>query len=270
MACLSRCSRVSRGKGVPSLCAVLALICLLLGFAANTGASPAEPEAVILLHGYGRTTFSMRPLQGTLEAAGFAVHNIGYPSMRLSPAELTEFLGRELHSCCSTSERIHFVTHSLGGILVRAYLAENRPKQMGRVVMLAPPNQGSELADLANGSSLLRWILGPTAAQLGTGAESLPNRLPPPWYELGVIAGIDEVNPFGGFFVPEPSDGTVSVASTRLTGMSDFITVRKSHTFIMRSAGVAEFVTRFLRTGHFLGPAATGPSSDGQERSPGY
>ena len=122
--------------------------------------------------------------------------------------------------------------------------------------MLAPPNQGSELADIANGSSLLRAILGPTVVQLGTGEESLPNRLPPPWYELGIIAGVDDINPIGSFFVPGPSDGTVSVASTRLAGMRDFVTVHKSHTFIMRSADVADYVINFLRTGRFLAPIA--------------
>jgi len=129
------------------------------------------------------------------------------------------------------------------------------------VVMLAPPNRGSELADIANGSTLLRAMLGPTVVQLGTGEDSLPNRLPPPWYELGVIAGVDDINPIGSFFVPAPSDGTVSVASTRLAGMSDFVTVRKSHTFIMRSADVADYIIRFLRTGHFV-------SSDAPSSSP--
>ena len=219
----------------------------------------SEPESVILLHGYGRTPFSMRPLQNRLQEAGFMVHNIGYPSMRRSPPELVEFLNDRFKSCCGTSPRIHFVTHSLGGILVRAYLSEHHLKNMGRVVMLAPPNQGSELADIANGSILLRAILGPTVVQLGTGEDSLPNRLPPPWYELGVIAGIDAFNPIGSFFVPDPSDGTVSVASTSLAGMSDFVTVRKSHTFIMRSADVAGYIIRFLRTGRFV--ASDVPSS---------
>jgi hypothetical protein len=138
---------------------------------------------------------------------------------------------------------------------VRAYLAENHLENMGRVVMLAPPNRGSELADIVDSSNILRAILGPTVAQLGTGEDSLPNRLPPPWYELGVIAGIDEINPVGNLFVPDPSDGTVSVVRTRLEGMSDFVTVRKSHTFIMRSADVADYVIRFLRTGRFFAPA---------------
>lgn len=120
--------------------------------------------------------------------------------------------------------------------------------------MLAPPNQGSELADMAKDSILLRTILGPTVIELGTGEDSLPNRLPAPWYQLGIIAGIDDINPIGNIFVPEPSDGTVSVASTRLDGMRDFVTVRKSHTFIMRSADVADYVIRFLRTGRFTAP----------------
>lgn len=236
-------------------------VCLAAFLLLTSYASGAEDESVILLHGYGRTTFSMRPLQNRLEEAGFVVHNIGYPSMRRSPPELVELLGERLQSCCGNAPRIHFVTHSLGGILVRAYLSEHHLKNIGRVVMLAPPNRGSELADIANGSTLLRAMLGPTVVQLGTGEDSLPNRLPPPWYELGVIAGVDDINPIGGFFVPAPSDGTVSVASTRLAGMSDFVTVRKSHTFIMRSVNVADYIIRFLRTGHFV-------SSDAPSSSP--
>jgi len=233
----------------------LALSLLLTPYAFGSKA-----ESVILLHGYGRTTFSMLPLQNRLQEAGYKVHNIGYPSIRLSPPELVEFLNDRFSSCCSNSPRIHFVTHSLGGILVRAYLSEHHLKNMGRVVMLAPPNQGSELADMANGSIILRAILGPTVVQLGTAKDSLPNRLPPPWYELGVIAGVDDINPIGSFFVPEPSDGTVAVASTRLEGMRDFVTVHKSHTFIMRSADVADYIIRFLRTGRFVASEVT-PSS---------
>jgi len=213
---------------------------------------PADPETVILLHGYGRTMLSMWPLQRRLQNAGFVVKNLGYPSIRKSPEELTDFLHKEVEACCRTSPRVHFVTHSLGGILIRAYLAEEPPRNLGRVVMLAPPNHGSELADLASRSKLLRQILGPTVIQLGTATDSLPNRLPAPWYDVGVIAGIDPFNPIGDFFVPTPSDGTVSVASTQLETMRDFVTVKKSHTFIMQSADVAEYTIRFLRTGTFL------------------
>jgi pimeloyl-ACP methyl ester carboxylesterase len=233
---------------------VVALMVLGVMLFAPPQAAAAEPETVILLHGYGRTSWSMLPLKKRLEEAGFAVHNVGYPSMRRTPAQLTEILDLELAACCTNSPRIHFVTHSLGGILTRAYLAEHRPPNMGRVVMLAPPNRGSELADLANGISLLHPLLGPTVIQLGTGTGSLPNRLPPPWYETGVIAGVDDFNPLGNLFVPQPSDGTVAVASATVNGMRDFVTVRKSHTFIMWSGDVAEYVIRFLKTGRFQEP----------------
>ncbi len=146
------------------------------------------------------------------------------------------------------------MTHSLGGILVRAYLADHPLSNVGRVVMLAPPNHGSELADLVRDSRLFQLALGPMAQQLGTGPDSLPNRLPAPNFELGIIAGTRSVNPLSGFFVPGESDGTVSVESTRLTGMSDFITVPTSHTFIMRSGATAGYVIEFLRHGQFLSP----------------
>ncbi len=241
-------------KGKPHKITISLIVCLSVLLLLTPCAFSSEAESVILLHGYGRTPFSMRPLQTRLEEAGFLVHNIGYPSMRRSPPELVKILDEQIKFCCSTSPRVHFVTHSLGGILARAYLSENHLKNMGRVVMLAPPNQGSELADIVNGSTLLRAILGPTVVQLGTGKNSLPNRLPPPWYEFGIIAGIDDINPIGSFFVPDPSDGTVPVASTRLEGMRDFVTVHKSHTFIMRSADVADYVIQFLRTGRFIAP----------------
>lgn len=232
--------------------AVLALLGVSL--AVPPCAWPSEPETVILLHGYGRTSLSMWSLESRLKDAGYTVHNLGYPSMRKTPGELVEFLDRELTACCREAPRVHFVTHSLGGILARVYLADHHPPNLGRVVMLAPPNQGSELADTANGLSLLHPLLGPTVIQLGTDGNSLPNRLPLPWYEVGIIAGIDDFNPLGNLFVSEPSDGTVSVASTRLDGMHDFVTVRKSHTFIMHSADVAAYVIHFLKSGRFQEP----------------
>jgi hypothetical protein len=121
--------------------------------------------------------------------------------------------------------------------------------------MLAPPNHGSELADLISDSKLFRSALGPTAVQLGTGPESLPNRLPEPSFEFGVIAGTWSVNPISAFVVAGDSDGTVSVESTRLPGMSDFITVPATHTFIIRSDATAGYVVEFLRHGYFHRPA---------------
>lgn len=238
---------------------VIVFICLALALIMfQPSLASGEKETVVLLHGLGRTDRSMGPLEDRLSSAGFLVHSISYPSMRLSLPELTAFIEQELATCCGASSRLHFVTHSLGGILVRAYLAERRPSHMGRVVMIAPPNRGSEISDLIRRSCLLRVVLGPIAPQLGTEEDSFPNRLPPPWFDLGIIAGIDSFNPVGGLLVPSPSDGIVSVASTQLAGMADFVTVRESHTHIMRSKDVADYVIRFLQTGRFRsgeGPA---------------
>jgi pimeloyl-ACP methyl ester carboxylesterase len=229
-------------------------VLVLLALTAPAAAAADDAELVVLLHGLGRSDRSMRPLEERLGGAGFAVRNLDYPSTELSPAELTAWLERELASCCSDAPRLHFVTHSLGGVLVRAFLAEHRPANLGRVVMLAPPNHGSELANVVAETLLLRALLGPTAAELGTGAESLPNRLPPPWFELGVIAGTRSLSPLGAFLVPGEDDGTVSVESTRLEGMRDFVAVDASHTFIMRDARVGEHVVEFLRQGRFRAP----------------
>jgi triacylglycerol lipase len=208
-------------------------------------------ETVVLLHGLGRTSWSMKPLARRLEKAGFRVESLRYPSRREDPAALVRHLERELDKCCRDAERVSFVTHSLGGILVRAYLAERRPANLGRVVMLAPPNAGSELVDTLGAWPLFEFFLGPTAIQLGTGADSLPNRLPRADFEFGVIAGTGTVNPIGSALLPGPSDGTVTVERTKLDGMADFVAVPVSHTFIMWSPDVSEMVTSFLRTGAF-------------------
>jgi pimeloyl-ACP methyl ester carboxylesterase len=233
--------------------AAAALACAL---PANASASTAQAEVVVLLHGLGRSDRSMQPLAERLGEAGYAVRNLDYPSTEATPEELTALLARELGACCAGAPRLHFVTHSLGGVLVRAYLADHHPANLGRVVLLAPPNHGSELVDALAETTLLRALLGPTAAELGTGAQSLPNRLPAPWFEVGVIAGTRSLSPLGAYVVPGEDDGTVSVASTRLDGMRDFLVVDASHTFIMRDERVGAQVIEFLRAGHFRVEAA--------------
>lgn len=234
-----------------SVLVLLLLPSALASAAAEQPDSEAPPEAVILLHGLARSDRAMRPLESRLSEAGYAVHNVPYPSTELPPDRLDLYLHQQVIACCRKAPRLHFVTHSLGGILVRAYLAEHETTNLGRVVMLAPPNRGSELVDILGDSGPFRWALGPTAVQLGTDPESFPNRLPPPYFEVGIIAGTHSVNPIGSLVVPGESDGTVSVRNTQLEGMSDFITVPVSHTFIMHSDVVMEQVLEFLRKGRF-------------------
>jgi triacylglycerol esterase/lipase EstA (alpha/beta hydrolase family) len=212
------------------------------------------PETVVLLHGLARTDRSMRPLEKRLTDAGFQVHNLGYPSTERTPEELVANLHAQISACCAAVPRLHFVTHSLGGILLRAYLADHPHGNLGRVVMLAPPNHGSELADLLSDSRLFELAFGPTATQLGTAPDSLPNRLPPPTFEFGVIAGTRSVNPISGLVLPGQNDGTVSVTSAGLSGMSDFVAVPVSHPLIMQSEVVGRHVIEFLQHGRFRPP----------------
>ena len=230
-----------------------------------TGAGLRRPphpgEVVVILHGLARGPASMRALQRTLESAGYRVENLKYPSRSLPIATLVRrhltprirSLERELleDSSPGTPVRIHFVTHSLGGILVRFHCKEYRSPYLGRVVMLAPPNQGSELVDRLGGMRLFRWVNGPVGRQLGT--DGVPGKLGPVDFELGVIAGTRSWNPLFSWLIPGRDDGKVSVERARVEGMSDFLEVPASHTFLMDSREVQEATLRFLQTGSFDG-----------------
>ena len=133
-------------------------------------APPSDAPVVVLLHGLGRTERVMKPMAARLEEAGFRTHRFTYPSLTQSPEEIVERLHAEVEACCAQANEIHFVTHSLGGVIARAYLAEHRPDNLGRVVMVAPPNRGTEIVDAFDGNPLFRWAMGPTAVQLGTGS----------------------------------------------------------------------------------------------------
>lgn len=208
-------------------------------------------QTVILLHGLMRSSWSMRPLARRLAREGFAVRNVGYPSWRLDPERLLAWLDAELDSCRSApAGSVHFVTHSLGGIVLRAWLARAPLDALGRVVMLAPPNAGSEVVDRI-AASRLRRVLGPTGQALGTGQGAWPGALPPAGYEVGIVAGTRSINPLFSALLSGENDGAVTVANTRLAGATGFVTVPANHTFIMRNRHVHDQVVSFLRTGHF-------------------
>ena len=212
-------------------------------------------DYVILLHGLGRTSRSMRALERTLSHR-FRVINIGYPSRKYSVERLAEYVGSRIRQRCpDESRKIHFVTHSVGGIVLRYYLKESQLRNLGCVVMLGPPNQGSELVDIFRKSALFNVLLnvatGPSGRQLGTEASSIPNVLGPVDFVVGVIVGSESPDPIFSRLIPGADDGRISVERAKVEGMTDFMTVPRHHTFIMNSSDVIEQAVFFLENAKF-------------------
>ena len=215
---------------------------------------PSAPrETVIILHGLGRTAISMAWMDRALKKAGYATINTSYVFRKGPIAALAEdVVGSRLEKARrSGAERIHFVTHSLGGILLRHFSEHNDTPDDSRAVMIAPPNQGSELVDYFRELPPLHWFCGPAFGELSTDDDSAPNRLGPVGIETGVIAG--DRNLFPGFarHFDGPSDGIVAVERTKVAGMKDWTIVPHGHTFITNTPTAIRQTLYFLKKGRF-------------------
>lgn len=211
-----------------------------------------KQDYVILLHGMGRTRHSMKRMEKGLARHGYKVINMGYPSTSDSIEILVKKLDEIIKAeCKDRSRKINFVTHSLGGILVRYYLKKRRDINVGRVVMLSPPNSGSEIVDRLKDVRLYELVTGPAGQRLGTGTNDLPRTLGPVDFDLGVIAGDRSFNPFYSGLINGSDDGKVSVESAKVAGMKDFLVVHYSHTFIMQKKAIIQQVLHFLQHGRF-------------------
>ncbi len=212
---------------------------------------PSDSEAVILLHGLARSDRSMNKLEKALAERGYRVHNVAYPSTRDTIRNLAEKAIPPALERCADAPRVHFVTHSLGGILVRQYLGEHAVANLGRVVMLGPPNQGTEVVDKLGDFPGFRFFHGEAGLELGTGKGSVPNRLGRANFDLGIIAGTRSINLILSSLIRGPNDGKVSVDRTRVEGMRDHLEMPVTHPFMMRNPGVIEQVIHYLEHGSF-------------------
>lgn len=251
-------------------------ICLLLATAFSGAAEPwteeagdpvapaaVEGECVVLLHGLGRTHRSMSRIESALREAGFSTANIDYPSQSATIEVLAKAaIPGGVNECQRRgASTIHFVTHSMGGLLLRYYLSASSVENLGRVVMLGPPNQGSEVADALAGNAIYARINGPAGAQLVTGPAGLPARLGPVDFPLGIITGNEQtaIDSVMASRIPGENDGKVAVERAKVEGMSDFLVLPVTHTFMVMNDVVIGQTLQFLRQGHFLHQAQEVP-----------
>lgn len=232
---------------------IATLLLLLLPLSAS-----AQSACVILLHGLAKSKASMEKLERAIADAGYATVNVDYPSTdypieKLAGPAIAPALDR-----CRGYDEVNFVTHSMGGILVRQYLSRVPVENLNHVIMLGPPNKGSEVVDRLGDFPGFHFMFGDAGLELGTGKVSLPNRLGAADFDLGIIAGTRSVNLILSQMIPAADDGKVSVESTKLEGMHDHLQMPVTHVFMMKNERVIKQVVYYLQHGEFKRPTASG------------
>lgn len=225
-----------------TLCTLILLLC---------STTSQAKDCVVLLHGLARTASSMSTLATTLMANNYTVVNQDYDSRHFAIESLSNIAIPKALKKCQNANSIHFVSHSMGGILIRYYLSQHTIANLGRVVMLGPPNKGSHVVDKMGDLPGFEYIGGPASMQLGTDEASMPNLIGAVEFDLGIIAGTSSINLILSSQLPGPDDGKVSVASTKVAGMNDHISMPVTHPFMMRNKSVIKQVLHYIKNGRF-------------------
>jgi pimeloyl-ACP methyl ester carboxylesterase len=226
-------------------------------------------KVVIVVHGIIRSSKSMKTMKARLEKENYTVVPFDYPSTRVSVAKCASFLGSTVESLKDAKE-INFVTHSMGGLIVRSWSADHKMTNIGRLVMMGTPNKGAELADKLKDWKIFKFVLGPAGQDLVSGEEGIIANLHVPKFEFGIVAGVKGTAKGYNPLIPGDDDGTVALSSARLEGASDFITVSALHSFLPSNPKTVDSVARYLKTGAFRedGKREPIPLAEAEAKSP--
>ncbi|MCH2174619.1 MAG: alpha/beta fold hydrolase [Lentisphaeria bacterium] len=225
----------------------------------------AKGEQVVLVHGFLSLGAAMKPMGRSLRNAGYEVYTVSYPTHSLTPREVVEYVSNQINALpIKDDEPVHFVAHSMGGIILRKYLEDTPHNNLGKVVMVGTPNRGIPLLSELDDYSFYHLLLGPTAINLGIDSEDFPNQLSSPYYPLGVIAGTKSRIPFSNSLLGETNDGVVPVSRVRFLGMTDYMEVPVTHQQQRKHPLVIKEVKYFLEKGYFTAGTKSGAQFQNQ------
>ncbi len=233
---------------------VIIILVMFLVFLLPLPACADKGDYVVLLHGIGRTKDSMQEMEEVLTQRGYSVINIDYTSREKSIENLVLDVRQLIEEAHVPEEKkLNFVGHSMGGLITRAYIHKYNPKNLGRVVMLGTPNQGSEVADILHKNFLYKKHYGPAGQQLITDQSAVKKIFGQINFNLGVIAGDRSIDPVSSLlFIPGNDDGKVAIERTKIKGMKDHIVLHATHTFMPSNSEVIQQTEYYLLHGRFL------------------
>lgn len=208
-------------------------------------------QGVVLLHGILKSSKCMKSFEKAFLECNYKVLNIDYPSTKLDILSIVDFIKPQIIEFSNSVDRLHFVGHSLGGLIIRTLLNQYNFTNLGRVVLIGTPNKGTKLADFFKNFWLYKKLFGPAGQQLTTNQKDIKTSLGNIKYEMGIIAGLFKYNFFTNLIIKSPSDGLVSIESTKTDGTKQHIIIPSEHLKLTKNKRVIEHTIKFIETGSF-------------------